>query len=233
MVQCRICLEENIDIENLINPCNCNGTHRFVHRECLNKWLEYNVDNINYTRCQECLVDYKYEEVEAICLINYIKKLHYLIKNCYLINILISYLIFFSLGIVVYLFSNYITSSISTEVVKYASNNIYFNIPVIGNVTFCIINFSYYLILLMYLVVFKKKKLDWVNSKDFTCKKIFVISFMDLVISLWSLPFGLLLNLMFTNIYFIYFLEFYFNKYINGKTRIIDISNDDTMLTLL
>ena len=63
MKQCRICLDEDENIEDLIVPCQCDGTQKYVHRKCLERWRQENKDNINYTRCQECLTDYKIEKI--------------------------------------------------------------------------------------------------------------------------------------------------------------------------
>jgi len=37
--QCRFCLESDI-IQNLISPCNCKGSVKYVHNDCLVKWTE-------------------------------------------------------------------------------------------------------------------------------------------------------------------------------------------------
>ena len=37
MPQCRFCLED-ADEDQLIAPCNCDGSHKFVHQECLREW---------------------------------------------------------------------------------------------------------------------------------------------------------------------------------------------------
>jgi len=36
--ECRICLEYESDDEKLIIPCKCKGTHKYVHKTCLEKW---------------------------------------------------------------------------------------------------------------------------------------------------------------------------------------------------
>lgn len=41
--QCRICLEE--EPLDFISPCQCRGTQRFVHRECLDLWRRQNVND--------------------------------------------------------------------------------------------------------------------------------------------------------------------------------------------
>ena len=37
MPQCRFCLED-ADEDQLVAPCNCDGSHKFVHAECLAEW---------------------------------------------------------------------------------------------------------------------------------------------------------------------------------------------------
>ena len=34
-ITCRICLEENLDRDDVIAPCSCSGGSKWVHRECL------------------------------------------------------------------------------------------------------------------------------------------------------------------------------------------------------
>mgnify|MGYP002011093698 CR=1 FL=1 len=34
MPQCRFCLED-AEEDQLVAPCNCDGSHKFVHAECL------------------------------------------------------------------------------------------------------------------------------------------------------------------------------------------------------
>lgn len=55
---CRICLDYNG--KELINPCKCNGTNKYVHLDCLNKWrLLDGRESDNYKRCNSCLFIYK------------------------------------------------------------------------------------------------------------------------------------------------------------------------------
>ena len=53
---CRICLE-NDSRTNVISPCACSGTSKWVHRECLDKWRTTRED-IAFSRCTECLTPY-------------------------------------------------------------------------------------------------------------------------------------------------------------------------------
>lgn len=73
---CRICLENNN--KNLIYPCKCNGTNKYVHLDCLNNWRLLNGRNSeNYKRCNSCLFIYKpkikYYQYFLKIFFNYIK----------------------------------------------------------------------------------------------------------------------------------------------------------------
>jgi hypothetical protein len=56
--QCRFCLEEAETPTNpLIEPCNCNGTARFIHTICLNRWIATNPTENGYC-CNVCLGEF-------------------------------------------------------------------------------------------------------------------------------------------------------------------------------
>lgn len=41
---CRICLYDNVEYDNpLISPCYCSGTMKYIHVQCLKKWMESRV----------------------------------------------------------------------------------------------------------------------------------------------------------------------------------------------
>jgi hypothetical protein len=54
--QCRICFE-NDTVEFLVAPCNCKGSAKFVHNECLKQWNELRPNNKNI--CNECCIEYE------------------------------------------------------------------------------------------------------------------------------------------------------------------------------
>ena len=54
---CRICLEPDTR-PNLIAPCKCAGSQKFVHRGCLNQWRATREDRA-FSKCTECLAPYK------------------------------------------------------------------------------------------------------------------------------------------------------------------------------
>lgn len=42
---CKICLNDNSEDMNnpLINPCHCNGSMKFIHLNCLRKWIHQRI----------------------------------------------------------------------------------------------------------------------------------------------------------------------------------------------
>ena len=55
---CRICLEDS-DGGPLLSVCNCDGSCKHVHRDCLQKWIETSQS----TRCELCLAEYTHDYV--------------------------------------------------------------------------------------------------------------------------------------------------------------------------
>jgi hypothetical protein len=58
--ECRICFESDNDraSSDLIAPCRCNGTSKWVHRTCLDKWRSTNPEDIAFSQCLECRTEY-------------------------------------------------------------------------------------------------------------------------------------------------------------------------------
>ena len=93
---CRICYETD---QKLIVPCKCNGTMKYVHSRCLEKWRTLNIYNSRYYQCSECQYRYKlnynmnfFEKFisHLILLINYIFKNKILgtLLNLYFIHLI-------------------------------------------------------------------------------------------------------------------------------------------------
>ena len=68
---CRFCLESD-NKEDLIVPCRCSGSMKFVHRYCLQEWRSQDVNSNNFKRCNQCLFEYelidKTSNTEKCCL---------------------------------------------------------------------------------------------------------------------------------------------------------------------
>ena len=56
--QCRICFENETFDNPLLHPCLCNGTSKFVHKYCLQKWRKMNYNKPAFFKCMEC--NFKY-----------------------------------------------------------------------------------------------------------------------------------------------------------------------------
>jgi len=51
---CRICLDSG-DTNDLISPCNCDGSSKYVHESCLKLWLlRLQQEEIDLTHCEVC-----------------------------------------------------------------------------------------------------------------------------------------------------------------------------------
>ncbi len=62
MSVCRICLSEDED-SNMIAPCMCSGTNKFVHRECLENWCRISTRSDARTTCPNCRQHYEFEKM--------------------------------------------------------------------------------------------------------------------------------------------------------------------------
>ena len=54
---CRICLEEDSE-DNMIYPCRCQGTSKYVHKNCLNQWRLMSENPDALTTCSVCIFKY-------------------------------------------------------------------------------------------------------------------------------------------------------------------------------
>jgi len=53
---CRICLQSD-DMPNMIAPCHCRGSSKWVHRACLDLWRTHETDRA-FSQCTECGASY-------------------------------------------------------------------------------------------------------------------------------------------------------------------------------
>lgn len=63
---CRICYDIDSNLE-LINPCKCKGTIKWVHNDCLSKWLAISKQD----SCKRCHYKFKYTPIN-----NYLNLFH-------------------------------------------------------------------------------------------------------------------------------------------------------------
>jgi hypothetical protein len=61
--ECRFCLETDT-VENLLSPCSCKGSSKYVHNDCLMRW--YTTEPARGVRCNTCLTEYDREASHSI-----------------------------------------------------------------------------------------------------------------------------------------------------------------------
>ena len=87
--QCRICFEDDIP-DNMIYPCRCAGTNKYVHDHCLKQWIIMS-DNPEYkTKCPTCHYDYNITQqninADALKCNNYFEYLSHNLWKPFFIN---------------------------------------------------------------------------------------------------------------------------------------------------
>ena len=99
--ECRICFEED-DPSNMIYPCKCNGTIKWVHKTCLDQWVDIN-PSVN-GKCLQCNYTYKITSTDETPIISF------LYKHSAMTSLFISMLILVEYAILTYKFLGYIPS---------------------------------------------------------------------------------------------------------------------------
>jgi len=64
--ECRICLEDDL-IKNMITPCLCIGTNKYVHHYCLKKFIMLSENQTFKSKCYICKYEYNYEIKDVYC----------------------------------------------------------------------------------------------------------------------------------------------------------------------
>merc|ERR1719285_293967 len=59
---CRFCLEESNDRDEMIVPCVCAGSQKYVHKTCLENWRASGHGNQSLTHCPTCGTAYRMVE---------------------------------------------------------------------------------------------------------------------------------------------------------------------------
>ena len=61
-IVCRFCLNDNFDSDNfLINPCKCSGSMKYIHYNCLKKWIKSKIEIRKSIR----LITFKFNTIEC------------------------------------------------------------------------------------------------------------------------------------------------------------------------
>lgn len=57
---CRICLLDD-NQQDLISPCRCKGSMKYVHSTCLEQWRQTSTNRRSYFQCDQCLYKYNFQ----------------------------------------------------------------------------------------------------------------------------------------------------------------------------
>lgn len=69
--QCRICFDIESSGKDLIIPCKCTGSMKYVHEECLKIWLTTSSQDIKQSKCDICKHQFKMEiSYNRVCTCN-------------------------------------------------------------------------------------------------------------------------------------------------------------------
>ncbi|AYV84554.1 MAG: putative E3 ubiquitin-protein ligase MARCH3-like [Hyperionvirus sp.] len=109
-MECKICFEID-DTINLISPCHCRGSLKYVHLKCLNKWVDSR--NKNFTKCEICQHAY-----DSIKFRNWHPRVIKKFLVTIFLSILLGYLIFICWNNKYFLIGNYWTR-IREEVISF------------------------------------------------------------------------------------------------------------------
>lgn len=94
-LECRICFDP-CERKELIAPCNCKGSRKWVHRECLDKWRTIG-DERAFNSCTECLHPYetirKSNDEETSIKRRRRRYAYYVAKDCISFMLIIAFII--------------------------------------------------------------------------------------------------------------------------------------------
>ena len=104
---CRICLDDDCNRKDVIAPCNCSGSSKWVHRNCLDRWRTTREDKA-FSKCTECLFQYRLvclsgEDTSKSNILRQIRFTCYVIRDV-LIALLVVQLSILAFGLIVYFF---------------------------------------------------------------------------------------------------------------------------------
>lgn len=111
MAECKICYNFDSSSLELISPCKCKGSIQKVHRECLERWMNFSSNLEDKVKCRICNEKYYYQtDVKSECkkIIGYSILFFTFLASCLLFNFFIIYvckIIIFLSEDEIYLFS--------------------------------------------------------------------------------------------------------------------------------
>lgn len=230
MEECRICLEDDI-LENLISPCYCRGTNKYVHASCLNQWRALSDNSENIEKCPTCKFNYVFENSTIVAktrkniIFNYFTK--FIGNNIILLLIVNGLLLLFFTYIIYYINnSNY-------YILGHYEKDMNFDSLSVVQLSIILISAFYFL---LFLNSYRKSENKKLLLKYFKRNYIFfqVFFYLFSIIFLFITPMiSLLINCIIINTLFKTYLE-YLNAINSTKDQeVISLSDDEISEYLL
>tara|TARA_B100001063_G_C16777830_1_gene567273 strand:- start:2917 stop:3816 length:900 start_codon:yes stop_codon:yes gene_type:complete len=190
LFQCRICLEEEENIDLLIAPCRCSGTSKYVHIECLRRWRYQDINAPGFYRCMECNEEYiildsdQRENTSIFYFFNHSKKVFYF-------QIMLSLPIYFFIYVIDVYLSNYKLITLFPGWYDNSLLNIIKNQELYRDILY--FNFSIFIQNYIFLLIYILRSLLFIKNK----KTLFYLMFHNISVAFvyynftWMLIFGM------------------------------------------
>tara|TARA_B110000902_G_C14271131_1_gene573198 strand:- start:1157 stop:1942 length:786 start_codon:yes stop_codon:yes gene_type:complete len=229
---CRICLEEDLQ-DNLIAPCDCSGTQKYIHTECLNKWRLVNLDNEKYSSCEICKRDFiiiNNFETETI-IYEFSKTLKckfilYLILNYYLGTLIA--LLDIENNYKSFNFISFGTLNLNSTIVNAVNVNAeYYNTFTFiyyTSIGIYIISMLFFTIHTIVLLLFLKRKLEY-------ARRMFLYTFRNFILS-FNMHISYITYILFQDPLFFY-MSLYITSLLNFMLLLLIITNHNITLKLM
>ncbi len=140
---CRICFDGSGG--ELISPCNCSGSSKYIHRSCLDQWISSGHNPDAKKICNTCQYKYQWESCPIVgCDHDCMRKKHKEMKRCVISDVIMLLIIFIFICILLITFVYFFDP---VEVIKRISGKnyiyVYFLIGFIGLFLFMTFMYSF------------------------------------------------------------------------------------------
>ncbi len=209
---CRICLEPE-DPDDLFSPCLCSGTQKYVHKKCLFKWRNQDINNDNFKRCNECRTEYIIVDTNK----PYYKNLYRIMKfldESPRIQIFITIIFNSILGIF------FLLNKLYNEI-YYILIRMYFY----GTLTNILISIIFLIFFNIYNYCYNKENIK-TKFGILTSPQILYMYFFN-ILTLYFLPlFGFIFNVILSKYIYKLIFDVYFNKKFAENKEVIEYTNN-------
>ena len=205
---CRICMETD-DAGNMIYPCKCAGTSKYVHKNCLNQWRTLSDNREAFYKCFECHYIYTIE--------NNIEYTKTTFDKCieHLSNYIITFILF-NLGVIFCIFYFIINIDYNHHFLKFFFKN--YNPKHISDYYLVLSSFLYlgvFLAIIMIKFSMYKNKLLYFKFYCRSWATLFIVLFF-----MFSLVCSVYLNSFYTLSMLTICIQLLFNQHINVQEKI-------------